>query len=139
VEKSYKNLDHTADVGLEAWGPSREALFSNISKGLSDLIVEVDRVVPKREVEWAVDADSPEELLVKQLEEILYRLDKEGMVFSDFQISLRGLNAIKCLAYGEKLDRERHGFKTEIKAVTYHQIYLGEDNGEWKARVIFDV
>ena len=101
--------------------------------------MDVEKVVPKRELEWSVDANSPEEMLVKHLEEILYRFDTEGMVFSEFRISLRGLNSIKCLAYGECLDQERHGFKTELKAVTYHQLFLGEENGQWIARVIFDV
>lgn len=139
MEKPYRNLDHTADMALEVWGESREALLTHASEALTDQMVDLQRVRPLREVEWSVDGESPEALLVGQLQEILYRLDSEGMVFSRFQISLRGLNRIKCLAHGEVLDRERHHFKTEIKAVTYHQLFVGEEDGRWMARVIFDV
>src|SRR5690606_36717466 len=115
-----RNLDHTADLGIEVWADSRESLLAHASEALTGQMVDISTVKPVREVEWTVDGDSPEDLLVGQLQEILFRLDTEGMVFSEFRISLRGLNTIKCLAYGEPLNRERHGFKTEIKAVTYH-------------------
>lgn len=135
----YKNLEHTGDLAVEVWGQSREELIRNCSLALTDTLVEVDKVEPKREVEWSIDGDSPEQLLVQQLQEVLFRFDSEGMVFSDFRISLRGLNSIKCLALGEPLERERHEFKTEIKAVTYHRLTVGEEEGKWVARVIFDV
>ena len=137
--KDYENLDHTGDLGVKVWGDSREELLQNASKALVDTIVELGRVTPKREVEWAIEADSPEELLVQQLQEILFRMDAEGMVFSDFRISLRGLSSVKCLAYGERLDREKHEFKTEIKAVTYHQLKMGQEDDKWVAQIIFDV
>jgi SHS2 domain-containing protein len=40
---------------------------------------------------------------------------------------------------GEKLDLARHGFRTEIKGVTYHDFKVWQEDGEWRARVIFDV
>lgn len=139
MEKVYKNLDHTGDTGVEVWGDSREELLVNASMALVDTIADVDKVVPKKEVEWSIEAQSPEDMLVKQLQEILYHLDAEGIVFSDFQISLRGLNSVKCIAHGEPLERDRHDFKTEIKAITYHKLFFGEEDGHWVARVIFDV
>lgn len=138
-EKCYRNLDHTGDLQIEVWGESREALLAHCSQALTDQLVDIDLVQGKREVEWSVDAESPEELLVGQLQEILFRFDSEGMIFSNFQISLRGLNHIKCLAFGEPLDRAKHGFKTEIKAVTYHKLFIGEEEGRWVARVVLDV
>jgi len=87
MEKFYKNIDHTGDLAVEVYGKSREELLAHASLALSNTIANVDKIIPKREVEWAVEAESPEELLVKQLEEILYRLDSEGMVFSEFRIS----------------------------------------------------
>lgn len=139
MEKYYKNIEHTGDIGVEVWGQSREELVGNASKALTDTIVDVEKILPKREVEWTVEGDTPEDMLVHQLQEILFRLDSEGMVFTKFQISMRGLNSYKCLALGEPLDRERHGFKTEIKAITYHRLKISEDNDQWKVQIIFDV
>lgn len=139
MEKKYKNLDHTGDIKIEAYGASPEELVQNASLALTDTIAEVQRILPKQEVEWVITGENLEEMLVGQLQEILYRLDSEGMVFSKFQIDIPEPRNLRCLAYGEPLDRETHGFKTEIKAVTYHRLFVGLENGRWVARVIFDV
>lgn len=138
-EKPYHSLDHTADLGVEAWGNSWEDLVVNLSLALSDTLVEVERVKPVEESQWSVRADSREALIVKHLEEILFRLDAEGRVFSRFEIFNASANFLDCRAYGEPLDQERHQFKTELKAVTYHQLKVEEVNGKWRAQVIFDV
>jgi SHS2 domain-containing protein len=139
MEKKYKNLDHTGDLKIEVFGHSLQELMENASMALTDTMVELQNILPKLEVEWNISGESTEELLVGQLQEILYRFDSEGMVFAKFQISLLGPNWCRCLAYGEPLDREKHGFKTEIKAVTYHQLFVGEENNQWVARIILDV
>ncbi|MBW2625760.1 MAG: archease, partial [Deltaproteobacteria bacterium] len=36
-------------------------------------------------------------------------------------------------------DAEIHTMKTEIKAVTYHQLEVVEDDQGWQAQVIFDI
>jgi SHS2 domain-containing protein len=139
MEKPYKNLDHTGDLEIEAYGGSPEELMQNTSLALIDTITEVKTILPARQVEWVVEGGNFEDMLVGQLQEILYRLDSEGMVFSRFQISFPVPRILKCLAYGEALDREKHGFKTEIKAITYHRLFVGQEGGRWVARVIFDV
>jgi SHS2 domain-containing protein len=39
----------------------------------------------------------------------------------------------------EPYDAARHPLRTELKAVTWHQLSASESGGRWKARVIFDV
>jgi SHS2 domain-containing protein len=34
----YEILEHTADIGLRAWGETREALFENCALGLADIL-----------------------------------------------------------------------------------------------------
>jgi SHS2 domain-containing protein len=46
---------------------------------------------------------------------------------------------LKAVARGDIFDPSRHRFKTEIKAVTYHQVEVKEVDGKWEGRVIFDV
>ncbi len=40
---------------------------------------------------------------------------------------------------GEPYDPSRHTVLAQIKAVTYHQVRVAQDAGEWSARVILDV
>ena len=137
---NYEPLDHTGDLGWIVRAPSWDALLANASLALSDTLVDLAKVEAKREVKWTLQGSTREALLVRQLEEILFQFDARGMVFSRFEIHLSAPEALSCRAWGEELDRHKHSFKTEIKAVTYHQLKVEEvKDGSWRAQVILDV
>jgi SHS2 domain-containing protein len=46
---------------------------------------------------------------------------------------------LKAVAKGEPFQEGVHVIKTEVKAVTYHQIEVREEKGRWKAQVILDL
>jgi len=47
---------------------------------------------------------------------------------------------LRLSARGERLDPSRHAFDLAVKAVTYHQLFFGQDpDGGWRARVILDI
>ncbi len=140
MQGSYQHLDHTGDLGVEVWGESWEALLHNASAALTDTLVDHSQVEVRQTVNWKLRADSLESLMVRQLEEILFQFDARGMIFAEFRIKKLAETQIECTAEGEPLDREKHHFKTEIKAVTYHQLKITrEADNHWKARIIFDV
>jgi len=139
MEKSYRQLDHTGDLGVEVWGGSWEDLFEKASLALVELLADPDRILQEGRAAWRLEAETREALLVRHLEEILYRMDAQGMVFSKFRIEFPEPGVLTCEAWGEPLDRRRHHFKTELKAVTYHGLKLWEEGGLCRARVIFDV
>jgi SHS2 domain-containing protein len=64
---------------------------------------------------------------------------QEGFIAAQITIEEVDATRIRARLAGEKLDYERHGFETEMKAVTYHQLSVTCENGCWQARVIFDV
>jgi len=140
MNKSYRPIDHTGDLGVEVQGGDWRELFANASRALTDTLVEVELVGREIEVDWALQADNFETLLVRQLEEVLFQMDAKGLVFSEFEITLLEPGTLECRARGEPLDRQKHAFKTEIKAVTYHGLKLWrKSDGLCKARIIFDV
>lgn len=139
MDKGYRAIDHTGDLGVEVEASDFAELVRRASLALTDTLVDLDRVGGNRILRWTVEAETEEGLLVAQLQEILFRMDAEGMVFGDFKIERTSPRSLSCLAIGEPLDRERHGFKTEIKAVTYHGLKIGEREGKKTVRIIFDV
>jgi SHS2 domain-containing protein len=139
MASGYRIIDHTGDLGVEVEAPDFAELVRWASLALTDTLVELDRVRGIRTRRWTVEAENEEGLLVAQLQEILFRMDAEGMVFGDFKIERLSARSLNCVAVGEALDRERHGFKTEIKAVTYHGLKIGEHEGKKTVRIIFDV
>ena len=80
-----------------------------------------------------------ETLLVSWLQELLYLLDTESLVFGRFQVKLDNLS-LEAVAWGDVFDPNLHTMKTEIKAVTYHQLEVTKKNDQgWETQVIFDI
>ena len=73
------------------------------------------------------------------LRELLYLFSVEEEVYTEFDIQSLLSNELTAVVKGEVLDIKKHHFKTELKAITYHQFALVHENGRWKARVVFDV
>jgi SHS2 domain-containing protein len=136
---SFRVLEHTADIGFEAFSASREELFANAAKALINLAVDLDTIRPSRQLTLKAEGSAPPDLLVNWLSEILYLHDAEGWLFHDFSVQGLGENTITATARGEKFDRARHQAKLLVKAVTYHQLALEETPSGWRARVYVDI
>ena len=135
---SYQFIDHTADVGILVNAPTANVLFEMAALALAELITSVDALTPKIERRFQLREEEIETLLVSWLQELLYVLDTEGLIFGSFRVKLQG-SRLEATAWGEPFDPEVHPMKTEIKAVTYHQLEIIERDEGWQARVIVDL
>ena len=135
----YKEFEHTADIGMEMYGATLEELFRNAGRALFDIIVEIDRIQPRVERSVSVTGDDDELLLMNWLRRLLYLFAVESEVYGEFRIVALQSGALQAIVTGEPLDMERHHFKTELKAITYHQFRLIHEQDGWRATVIFDV
>jgi SHS2 domain-containing protein len=139
VPKKYEFTEHTADLGLKAYGSSIEELFVHAAEGMFDVLVSTKNVEESKERVIDVEAMAVDNLMVSWLSELLYLYDTEHLVFSGFQIQRIENDRLKAIVRGEVLDPARHEIKTGIKAVTYHQLYLEETEAGWETQVIFDI
>ncbi len=135
----FRVLEHTADVGFEAFGRTREEVFANAGRALVDLVVDLNSIEPRDEAAVEVKASDPPSLLVNWLSEILYLHDAEGWLFRDFEIRILHDRSLSAIARGEKFDRARHQAKLLVKAITYHQLALEETAQGWRAQVYVDI
>lgn len=135
----FRILEHTADVGFEAHGATREEVFANAARALFHLIVELDSVVPRQETTVRVEGRDPPDLLVNWLSELLYLHDAEGWLFCDFELRALEDTSLAAVARGERIDRARHQLKVLVKAITYHQLALEQTPQGWQARVYVDI
>jgi SHS2 domain-containing protein len=138
MEKDFEILEHTADVGIIAYGADLKQAFANAARGLFSLITELDGVGEVLHQDIVVNASDVESLLVAWLNELVYRFDTEGILFRRFEISQLGETHLKARGYGEKADVSRHKLKTGVKAATYHMLRVDRDNG-YRVQVIFDI
>ena len=138
MKKDFEILEHTADVGIIAYGVDLRQAFANAARGLFSLIAELDDVEEVTRQDIEVTASDEESLLVAWLNELVYRFDTEGIIFKRFDIIQLDNNHLKARAYGEKVDRSRHRLKTEVKAATYHMLKVEKKDG-FRVQVLFDI
>jgi SHS2 domain-containing protein len=138
VEKDFELIDHTADVGVVAYGADLGQAFSNAARALFSLVTELGDVaeVIYRDIELA--AADEEDLLVAWLNELIYLFDTENILFKRFEVTVLD-NRLKARVYGEKVDSSRHRLKTGVKAATYHMLGVSKDDSGCSVRVIFDI
>jgi SHS2 domain-containing protein len=77
--------------------------------------------------------------MVDWLTELLYLHDVENLLFKGFKVDAVGEDGLKARVKGEPFQEGVHVIKTEVKAVTYHQIRVNQEEGGWKAQIIFDL
>ena len=135
---SFEFIDHTADVGILVTAHTPEGMFETAALAFTGLVTNVDSLNLRLERKFRLQEDDMETLLVSWLQELLFLLDTEDLVFGRFQVNLQDLS-MEATAWGEVFDPEIHPMKTEIKAVTYHQLEVEQSDQGWQARVIFDI
>jgi SHS2 domain-containing protein len=138
AQGSYELIDHTADVGIRVTAASPAALFETAALALTGLMTDTATVEPKLERTLELQEESLDLLLVCWLQEILYLVDTEGLVFSVFEVRIEGAR-LQATLRGETFNPEVHPRKSDVKAVTYHHLEVTTHGDGWEARVIVDV
>lgn len=140
---TWRPVDHTGDVAIDAEAPTEEDLFACCAAALFEILAEPIGPGPRREARVSAEAADDEILLVRWLRELLYLHATERWIFAEFEVELGGeeggARRLSAVARGEIFDPERHAIRTELKAVTYHQIGVRRDGDLWRARVVFDI
>lgn len=136
----HHEIDHTADVGFEAWAPDLPGLFVQATLALAELCYEPRAVRGSASRRLQVHGEGHEELLVRWLQEVYLQVETDRWLAAEvraMQVKAGEATGELC---GENLDRGRHTLHTEIKAVTYHGLAVRRDaGGTWRATVIVDV
>ena len=136
---SYKIIDHTADFGIHVFGSDAKALFTNAMVAMFDLITDTGSLKGLEHIDLKIIGEDWADLMVNWLRETLFLWNgRELLVKTAFIESLTQRNLSAKVAF-EPYAPERHVIKTEIKAVTYHQIQVYSNRSGWEAKIIFDI
>lgn len=136
----FEYIEHTADAGMIVRGDSLHSLFTNAAQGLFEMIAVVDSIDETLAIDIQLKSDSIEMLFVAWLDELVFKHETEEMFFKSVEIKTISLTELIAKVYGEPTDFNKHIVYTEVKAVTYHQLYvIQKTDFEWEAQVIFDL
>ena len=137
--QGYRILEHTADTGFEVKGSSIEKLFEAAARAFFHILWEIgtDRQSWSENIE--VVGSDLEELMVNFLEEFLYLYDAQGLVCTHIKVILITDTMIRAMARMQRFDSDRDRELLGVKAVTYHQLYVGRKDETWMARIFLDI
>ncbi len=138
MEKDFEIVNHTADVGIIAYGADVNQAFANAARALFSLITELDDVEEFLHRDIELTAPDEESLLVEWLNELIWLFDTENIVFKRFDVTKLNNTQLKARSYGEKVDSSKHRLKTGVKAATYHMLKVDKGNG-YRVQVLFDI
>lgn len=134
--RPYEEIEHTADVGIRAYGSSLEELFANAARGMFSLITDLEAVRPVGEYTVRVEADDVHALLFDFLSELLFLHQTKNVLLAEFDVRVEG-TVVDARVRGESIDRGRHPLRMDVKAVTYHEMIVDPEKGV--LQVIFDI
>lgn len=135
----YELIDHTADFGIHVFGKDEKDLFQNAALAMFDLIADYEKSDGLTKIRIQIAGDDWPDLMVNWLRELLYLWNGKEKLIQSVQIDSIVENEIFAVVRCDAFAPELHSLKNEIKAVTYHQIQVGQKEHGWEAVIIFDV
>jgi SHS2 domain-containing protein len=134
----YHLIAHTADMGIEVQGGSLEVLFEQAALGLL-AILGAEQVTGREERLVEVTGYEVEEVLVNWLNELLYLVEIQAFLPAAFVMEAADRQGMRARVQGETYDPTGQRLEREVKAVTYHQLQVEEEDGRWRVRIFVDL
>ena len=136
--RGFELVDHTADVGIRGWGGTLSELFAAMAEGLFHVIGDPESVQPVQRRRVQLRAESPEDLLHDWLDELNLLHQTHGELYGAFEVTTDG-RELDAIVRGEPLDPARHDLRTEVKAVTWHDLRIERTDRGFEAYVLLDI
>ncbi|MBU0548774.1 MAG: archease [Candidatus Omnitrophica bacterium] len=143
--KTYEIIDHTADLGIKVYGRDLEELFINSADAMFEVILGKQKpgaLFEKKEFKKFLlhkNAQSIEDVFIAWMGELLYLFYTEGLIMKKADIQRLDSEAILADVSGPIFNPESYQIKTEIKAVTYHELEVQKTDKGYQAQIIFDI
>ena len=137
--KTFERIDHTADIGLRAFGHDMKELFANAASGMMSLLLDNTEVSEATRQVIELKGRDVQELLVNFLEEILFLLNVRGFVTGSIHVNSFNDAELSARLGGETLDVKKHHIRYEVKGVTFHQLRFEKEGDLLAVKVIFDI
>lgn len=142
---NYNFIDHTADIAIRIEADSIEDLFITAHSAYLDAVGKFahDENLITEKTKLQNSSDELEYLLVEFLSEINYLLlVKKRICINVSSINIRNNKnefMLEAIMNIRKLSSHKDSIIEEIKAVTYHNIKIVENDNKLRVDIIFDI
>jgi SHS2 domain-containing protein len=141
LPQPYRDLDHTADVGVAVEGASAEEALARLVLAEAQLLAGGGAVLAGREER--LRATAPGGLLepaLALLRELLFRFATQRVIAGWCEVASLSDGAAEVVVGLGAWDPERHAEGLDLKAVTRHAArFERAADGLWHAQVVFDI
>lgn len=134
----FRTLPHTADIRFKAYGSDYEELFGNAALGFANILYnDAERLIRRARGYKRVvtKAETPEELLVDFLNQILAESNIEKKIFPRVKILKISPGSLEAQLFGFPVDH----FDEDVKAVSYHNAEIEETDRGLEATLVLDI
>ena len=138
----FRYLEHVTDAYIEAYGDSMEEAFSYAAKGTLNVMFEIKDIQGTSKVDFRIEGVDYYELLFNWLERVHLLIAIDNQVISNFELKISKLDSKYQLTgsgMAETIDIIKHGYKIEIKGVTYHEMEILQQGNQYKVKFILDL
>jgi SHS2 domain-containing protein len=138
----FRYLEHVTDAYIEAYGDSMEEAFSYAAKGTVNVMFEIKDIQGTSKVDFRIEGVDYYELLFNWLERVHLLIAIDNQVISNFELKISKLDSKYQLTgsgMAETIDIIKHGYKIEIKGVTYHEMEILQQGNQYKVKFILDL
>jgi SHS2 domain-containing protein len=135
----YELIDISGDVGIKAYGKDCADAWVNAGIGMYSLITDLEKIGVEQSIEIEIASDSPEGLLVNDLNELIFHFDTHNFIGRCMDVISFSEGSIRARIHGDEFDPGRHEQRLLLKAATYHNIKIVNGDDGCEVEVIFDI
>lgn len=154
-ERRFRYLDHMTDALIEAYGGTLDEAFENSARGLVDTMFDLtdtmtntnfsslSSAVDKKEIQIKAQGFDLQNLLYDWLEKVMLVILMEHVILFDFKVKISEKNfddyhyLLLGTAKAENQNLEKHHYKLEVKAITYHEMEIKEEKEKNRVTIRF--
>lgn len=138
----YCYLEHPADVQVHSWGPDLATALARAVTATFGYMTDLENVEEQFSMFYTAKANDLQGLVVAVMEEALCGFQSEPF-FVGRRVVVEKLDletwSAEFQVYGECFDLAKHSQLTDVKAITYSNMQILQENGRCDIYVILDI
>lgn len=137
----FEFFEHTSDAKFRAYGENLCEAFGNAALALFSIMTDIKKISPEIRKQITVKSTTRQSLLYDFLEELVYLVDTEAFLVCEVEcIEIKkeaGYYFLTVKIIGDKADK--YDVHTQIKAITYNDMFITEEPGFVMVQVVPDI
>ena len=138
----FRYIEHVSDAIVEAYGRTLSEVFANSARALINIVCDLSRIDLNKKFIIETEGFDQISLLYNWLEKVLLTLLVDNIALANFDITIersRDKYNLFGTCRGEAFSEQKHHYKVEVKAITYHEMKISRRNDMFIVQFLVDL